>query len=402
MHFNFARPDVAFCVPWLIVLTCYLPLTTVLSPVFDTRIAWMLGFNMLSAPLILFMVNRAVSKRLGYEEIARPILDPVNAQLLHRFTTSLFLVWLTTFAASVVFSGGLPIIWSVTGDVRTYSDFGIPTVGGLSILLRSTTSCLVIFLFLATRKKVYLAMWAVMMADCVFELSRSALFMLACQSLCTFLLLQTVRLRQVLMAMVLLLILVGAFIGLGSLRGIEMSSSDFGIEQFGNVPLGFYWAWSYIVSPLGNINHAASLGITPSYLPLTTFVKIVPTAVLNLLGIYSMEFPIKLISPSLNATSMYGPLLADFGFAGAALFMAAFQTLCSYAYVMARRGSLMFIVFYPALFGSLVLSIFFIYATSLPIVLVPLLVVWLRRFVDRRRFGQADVLMLNEAGARGA
>jgi len=65
--------------------------------------------------------------------------------------------------------------------------------------------------------------------------------------------------------------------------------------------------------------------------------------------------------------------------------MAMFQAIASYAYVMARRGSFLFIIVYPALFGCLVLSIFFIYAGSLQIILVPAMALWARRFYRRRR-----------------
>jgi hypothetical protein len=81
---------------------------------------------------------------------------------------------------------------------------------------------------------------------------------------------------------------------------------------------------------------------------------------------------------------MYAPLIADFGFLGAGMFMTAFLVFASYAYVMARRGRVLYVLFYPALFGSLVLSIFFIYAVSLPVLLVPAVFFWMRRFIRRR------------------
>lgn len=188
------------------------------------------------------LVNWAVSRRLGYEEISHPVLTQATSELLQRFTLCLFAIWCGTFVLSVLYSGGVPIGCSLTGDSRTYSDFGIPTVGGLSILLRSVATILALFLFLITRRKSWLGIWVVMMLACVFELSRSVLCMLSCKSLCTFLLLQRIKLRHVAFAFLILTPLLAAFVGLGSLRGIEMSATDFGIEQFGGLPPGLYWA----------------------------------------------------------------------------------------------------------------------------------------------------------------
>jgi oligosaccharide repeat unit polymerase len=298
---------------------------------------------------------------------------------------------------SVVYSGGVPIVWSMTGSAKSYSDFGIPTVGGLSVLLRSVCATLCIVLFLATGRKLYLLYWLVLFLDCVSEVSRSALFMFSCQSLAAFLLLQKVKLRHLLLSLVVLTGLLGMFIFLGSLRGIQMNASDFQVAAFGNLPEGVYWAWAYVVSPLGNVNYATTLGITPLYFPANTFGALLPSVIGSAVGLRVTHYPIQLASDSLNATSMYAPLIADFGVFGATFLMAMFQAIASYAYVMARRGSFLFIVVYPALFGCLVLSIFFIYAGSLQIILVPAVALWARRFYRRHRAQAAGMALSGAA-----
>jgi hypothetical protein len=181
-----------------------------------------------------------------------------------------------------------------------------------------------------------------------------------------------------------MLFLAGAFVVLGSLRDIKMNASDFQIDALGGVPVGIYWAWSYLVSPLGNVNYAASLGIQPVFWPANTLGAIVPSFIGVPLGLRATEYPIPLITSSLNATSMYAPLMADFGLLGAAMLMSALQIFASYAYGMARRGDLLYVIFYPALFGCLALSIFYNYIGSLQVLLIPAMVVWLRRFYRRR------------------
>lgn len=382
---NLARPDFAFCIPWLLVLAAYLPVTTPITPAINPAVAMMLAFNIVSAPFILYVIERSVKKHLKVAEIDRPVLDAPDIRILHRFLGAMMMIWGATFLASVVYSGGLPLVWSITGNDKSYSDFGIPTVGGLSVLLRSVCATLCIVLFLATRKKLYLLCWLILFLDCVSEVSRSALFMFSCQSLAAFLLLQKVKLRHLLLSLVVLAGLLGMFVFLGSLRGIQMDASDFQIAAFGSLPPGVYWAWAYLVSPLGNVSYATTLGITPLYFPANTFGALFPSVIGSAVGLRATHYPIQLVSDSLNATSMYAPLIADFGVSGATFLMAMFQAIASYAYVMARRGSFLFIIVYPALFGCLVLSIFFIYAGSLQIILVPAMALWARRFYRRRR-----------------
>ncbi len=78
---------------------------------------------------------------------------------------------------------------------------------------------------------------------------------------------------------------------------------------------------------------------------------------------------------------MYAPLCADFGFVGATLATSALQVYATFAFVWARRGSVLYICIYPALFASLVLSVFYIYVATLGVVLFPFVCAVLVRFV---------------------
>jgi oligosaccharide repeat unit polymerase len=378
------RPDVGFIIPWLVVLAAYLPLETSITPPINPGVALMLGFNLLSAPLICRWTEARISRRMGKERVQRICLSKATAEFFFRFLCGSLCIWAAAFLLSVVYSGGLPIIWALTGDSRTYADFGIPSVGGLTIMLRSFSASFSIFMFHATRRKIYLFFWFVLLVFCVAEVSRSAVFVLMAQSVAAFMLLQRIGLRQALWGVVAMLFLAGAFVVLGSLRDIKMNASDFQIDALGGVPVGIYWAWSYLVSPLGNVNYAASLGIQPVFWPANTLGAIVPSFIGVPLGLRATEYPIPLITSSLNATSMYAPLMADFGLLGAAMLMSALQIFASYAYGMARRGDLLYVIFYPALFGCLALSIFYNYIGSLQVLLIPAMVVWLRRFYRRR------------------
>ncbi len=191
--------------------------------------------------------------------------------------------------------------------------------------------------------------------------------------------------RTILVTVALAAVPLLVFVVFGEVRGSKIEASDFGAgsQLIGSLPQGFFWVWTYAVSPIGNVNHAAALGIVPTYLPLNITTSLLPTVLRVMFGVPG--YPIPLVTPAFNATSAYAPLIADFGFAGAAAWMATFQLICSYVYVRAKQGSVVHLVLYPPLFVSLVLSIFYLYAMNFAVVLYPWLCLALRNYVARRK-----------------
>jgi hypothetical protein len=101
------------------------------------------------------------------------------------------------------------------------------------------------------------------------------------------------------------------------------------------------------------------------------------------------DYPVELKSEAFNATTFYSPLLADFGWVGASLLTCLIQWVCAYVHVRARRGSYFHTLVYPALFMSVLLSVFYMYFLALVTVIYPLLVSIFMRFrhtwFERRR-----------------
>lgn len=384
---NLARPDFAFASVWLLVILAYLPFTTALTPAFNPAVAAMLAFNILTAPIVYFFVKRLMVVRRGpLPANPAPRLSALDVQVLERFLLIMCLLWSAFFLAETVYSGGIPIIWALTGDSRSYTEFGIPTVGGLANMLRSFAAIACVVLLVVTRRRTFIIIWAALFVSVLAEISRSGVFVFVLETMCVYAVLRPVRLRSLLLVTGLGALLVGAFIFLGQARKIDMNMDQLeGVKNvFGAGPVAVYWLWAYVVSPLGNLNFAAGLGIEPVHLPYFTLQPIIPTVVRSVF-FPAATYPIPLISEGLNATSMYAPLVADFGFAGAAAAMTLFQGYASYSYLQAKRGDLFHLFFYPALFTAIVLSIFYIYLLNLSILLFPLVCFWMRRYMSRRQ-----------------
>lgn len=380
---DLARPDLAFGAAWLIVLAAYLPITTMLNPALHTKTVVMLGFNILTAPLIFMLVRRAVVRKSGP---AQSLADKVDTKLVARFLGIALVLWGVLEFAAIAYSRGLPIIWSLTGDPRGYAEFGIPTVSGFANMLRAFAGVVAIYLFHTTRERTYLLTWFILLMTVAAEISRAGVFVFVAHGISAYLVLNAIRLRTLMILLAAGGVLIGGFVALGQVRGIVMTTSMFGDvgDVFGSAPLGLFWSWAYLVSPLANVNQAAITDLAPHYFPYFTLQPVFPT-VLRALIYPTAVYPVPLVADSLNATSMYGPLVADFGFAGATLAMSLFQGFASYSYVQAKRGQLLHILLYPALFTAIVLSVFYIYILQLAILLFPVLCIWLMRYLARKR-----------------
>jgi len=86
------------------------------------------------------------------------------------------------FAFESLAARGGPLLWSFTGDARTYVDYGIPSLHGLFnaiVLLVGTLGCLM--LVLRKHSRLALIALAFALAVPIFELSRQVSLSLAAQ-----------------------------------------------------------------------------------------------------------------------------------------------------------------------------------------------------------------------------
>jgi oligosaccharide repeat unit polymerase len=378
------RPDAIFCAVWLVVLAIYIPVPSVVTPPLPMNLILLLAFNLLTAPIIYQLVRHRIETRLGRRsDIHGVILTPPDRVAITRFLRLSMAMWIVIMVMNIVTSGGLPIIWYLTGDSREYADYGIPTVAGLGDMFRCFAGVLCVLLYLVTHKKRYAWLWLFNFVPCVLTVSRGGVAVYILQSVGAFLLMHRIKPRQVFLAGAAFAAAASLFVVLGSLRGIQMKASDYaGVgDYFGGLPVGLYWAWAYIATPLGNVAYAVSLNVPHDYVPQYTLVYLLPSFVRMALFKGQIYTPLNVIE--LNATSIYSPLYMDFGVLGAAVGITIFLALASYVHILARRGNLFYIVLYPALYAALGLSFFHIFALTPGVIAVPFLCVWFAKFVSK-------------------
>ena len=207
----------------------------------------------------------------------------VQAGVIRYRTAILLTVWSLITIFEIVNSGGLPIIWLLTGSGRTYEEFGIPTLHGFA-------NALWLYLTFATfiRCQEQQKSWRVLLLLAILLLwpllvvSRG-LFTINLFQLVFFYFLTTNTRVHILTLRLLLLAL--AFVFAFGFAG-DARAPDFSIEQ----SLGFdageahfatlLWVYSYIVSPISTLalnweNTIPQMNL----LPTNTFQSLLPTVV---------------------------------------------------------------------------------------------------------------------------
>jgi oligosaccharide repeat unit polymerase len=383
---NVTRPDVIFCLVWLLVLAIYLPIPTLVTPPIAAELGFVLAFNILSAPLIYTVIRKRVENRLGPKPDLNDIhLDAATLVGIRRFLRVCIFVWIIIFILNIVASGGLPIIWYLTGDSREYLDYGIRTIGGLGDMFRCFGGVLCIVLYFATGRRAYLWLWLAHFVPSILVMSRGNIAIFILQSVAAYLLMRRLNLRQIVLGSGGLAAAASLFIIVGQLRGIQMNADDYaGVSNYlGGLPMGVYWVWVYVASPLGNVAYAVSLHLQHNYVPQYTLVYLLPSFMRQ--AVFSGQVYTPLTTEELNATSIYSPLYMDFGAVGAMLGITLLIVLASYVHVMARRGSLFYLTLYPSLYAALGLSFFHIFALTPGVLAVPFLCSWFRRYVTKNQ-----------------
>ena len=139
----FINPVFAFIVPWLVVLTGQqLTLCGIIVSRYSSFYAIILG-NMLSSLLIFCVYQQYKKKRLVYS-----LTEITFSKRFKRLTYLALAAFLSLEAIQVLFSKGFPLLWLVTGNGKTYIDFGITSLNGLlnALYLGSTTAYFLICL----------------------------------------------------------------------------------------------------------------------------------------------------------------------------------------------------------------------------------------------------------------
>jgi oligosaccharide repeat unit polymerase len=283
------------------------------------------GYFLISLALISIAPNGRVCDIFKNEELFQEWFTLVgeHSQEIWRRVVKISTLWLLITIFEIFASGGLPILWLITGSDKTYMDFGISSVHGLTISMLLSSAIMSFFLYFATNKRRYLFLPVFALTWFIVAVTRAYIIGLVLEMFFLYILLNRITLRLTLRFAIGFCSIVLLFGIMGDFR--SGSGTDSLIISLGRptehypewLPSGFLWAYLYITTPLNNLlNTISQSPFSDSYSIASTFSGMFPSVIRNIIFSGESLSQGDLVDESLNISGAFlGPYL-DFGLIG--------------------------------------------------------------------------------------
>ena len=308
-------------------------------------------FLLVSEPLIatLFKKRRVQHLKLAYQKIK-----------LNRIVVYMRPLLISMFIVDVIYSGGFPLIWILLGDGRSHIDFGVPTFHGLfhGLLLFFVTSSFLLYR-LGVNKRQQIVNIFFFFLYVVIVFNRGLTFIFLIQALFLYFITGG-KLGFRKFFKVSFMLMIGAYIfgELGNLRSgnnvFLNSVSAEGNNIFNYLPESLIWFYVYATGGLNNLLYNLS-ALEPSYYPVYTFAKLIPTVGYDLLGLEKAYDSFELADGRLTVSTAFQGLVSDFGLYGMFLYLPILVG-AQIAYRRSRLLSIKAMLIYSMLMQTIVMT----------------------------------------------
>lgn len=311
---SFLTPGVIFNTLFLIVLLLYSLQLSDIQDTLSTRTVACFWATIIPFNIVVFLYYFFSNKK-KVEVIGNYDKQKDRYCLSHNATMALRFILIILFFIQVAYSRGLPLLWKLTGDPRTYVDFGIPSLTGAFYGL------LILFgAYSLTQKGVdkYLCF-----AMGIMIISRQILISMVVEGILFFILLRKRRIRY--LPLKLLVIAIIGIAGFSLIGNFRTGNDEFlAVAQFKEgtewIPAGIKWVYAYLTFSISNFNNLVDM--TPGGMNhgASLFNALLPTVLTNTLSITEKESFYHLKVINFNVSTFYPEIYLDFGVPGIAFF----------------------------------------------------------------------------------
>jgi oligosaccharide repeat unit polymerase len=316
----------------------------------------------------------------------RTATEEIEYRFLYR--KALLSVWILVTLVEIIASGGLPIIWVIIGNGRTYEDFGVPSVHGFmnAIYLFLTFSAFI--RLVSNRNRASLFEFLLLLSWSVIVVSR-ALMAIAILQVAVFFLLTSKFSLRVKFGTILtgVVVFVAAFGFLGDIRAEEFSIlASTGLSDLDPRFSGLVWVYAYLASPIANLALNVSVDTAElKVVPVTFLLPLLPSFIQRALGyeVGFLGFSGYLAHDAFNVGTAFIQIFIDWGIIGILLYsfvLGMFGQIVWRGFVRTGRADIISL-FIPCI----VLTIFSNQFNQLPIILLFILFASFTRVAPKQR-----------------
>ncbi|WP_458128153.1 O-antigen polymerase [Pseudomonas sp. Z2-11] len=350
------NPVVIYVGAWMLVLLLYLlGLTSNLVPI-PTIGIFVIFVNLMGIGIIYMFI--------GGGRVAKPVpaAEDLYVSVVRRFLKFSVLIWLIGTAIEIYVGRGFPLYWKYVGDVRLYTEFGIPSFHGVMNAFYLQSLSMSAYLMLKLKQKRWFVLAVILLFWPVAMLGRGILLSGLLQMTCVWLLLTRMTLRKVAMIFIGALLVVVIFGLIGDMRQTQNPFSyivnDDAKDVFALLPSGFLWFYVYLTAGLSNFFYNVD-SIIPTGSFSYSMSNMLPSVVRSYFELDPRNDLFKFVDPNLNTSTIYAGSVSDFGPLGGVVAVTLVQIVCCYIYLLAKRGRPWGLFAYTVAFQVLIFSVFY-------------------------------------------
>lgn len=360
MYKDFLNPVTIYNIIWGIIVALYSLRLTSLQDELSIRLyeyLLLVSFCFSSTCIIASKVRLVNFKLKGNETIS---IDKVNR---------LFYFWLAIEIIEVVYSKGVPIIWSLSGNGKTYFDFGIPSIHGFANAFGLALVSVFFSIYLVNKynNKRLLYSICIMILFYACLLTRQVIISMVVQMFIIYCFYRRkIPWRKMLIIAIVGILLFGI---LGNIRtgytaflNVAMINTD-----INPLFIGVYWVYMYLTMTIANLNKVFSLNFVPIG-AIHIFSVYMPSIIRNaLFKNNTYELPNYLVTQAFNVSGYFMDFYLSYKVAGIVFIAVIYGLLGGVIYKKIRKSrNQKNIIYYAIYLQILSLSFFYNHLLYLP------------------------------------
>ncbi|SDG12723.1 oligosaccharide repeat unit polymerase [Pedobacter terrae] len=277
-------------------------------------------------------------------------------------------IWVFLTIIEIIVSGGVPVLWLLLKNGKTYFDFGIQSVHGLLNALGMMLCVLSFYLFKKYKDKKYLYYMLFLIFWYVIVISRQVIIVMLMEITFIFFIMAKNKLSLIKTVAIYGFIVIFLFGIVGDMRSgadafYELAQPS---DNWPNwLPSGFLWVYVYLTTPINNLIFNFQFEVRElSYLFPNTLSLLLPSFIRDIVFGQQDTVSGNLVTPAFNVSSAFMSSYMDMGKYGLAIFAFVIGLISNLTWW--ATGSKRF--FFRAItFQCIILSIFYNHFFYLPV-----------------------------------